>query len=118
MMNLIMRLSEQNSGRMGNPPARAEEIEKLKEVEIGAEHYVKDELSGEHHKPKCSICLEELEGKASQMPCGHLFNKECIGEWLSRHNQCPVCRYELPSADEEYERRKQASEGANQSECS
>lgn len=31
------------------------------------------------------------------MPCGHPFHFDCIMEWLERHNQCPMCRFQLPS---------------------
>ena len=44
------------------------------------------------------------------MPCGHLYDKTCIGEWLQQHNQCPVCRHELPTDDAEYERSKRETQ--------
>ena len=36
---------------------------------------------------ECSICLEPYN-----LPCGHTYHKECIDEWLKKHNTCPGCR--------------------------
>nr|GMC54485.1 E3 ubiquitin-protein ligase RNF181-like [Ipomoea batatas] len=49
-------------------------------------------------KPKetCSICLEGLV-KATRMPCSHVFHERCIVRWLKRSNECPLCRFQLPS---------------------
>ncbi|CEM13987.1 unnamed protein product [Vitrella brassicaformis CCMP3155] len=62
---------------------------------------------------ECTICQDYLkEGddawKLSENPewCSHMFHVACIRPWLEQHNTCPVCRYELPTDDEEYERRK------------
>jgi hypothetical protein len=40
------------------------------------------------------------------MPCAHHYHKECLLPWLNERNSCPVCRYELPTDDEDFERRK------------
>jgi len=54
---------------------------------------------------QCVVCLQELvPGEcATRIPCGHLFHESCIKQWLCRSNQCPVCRYELPTDNTEYE---------------
>ena len=31
----------------------------------------------------------------SRMPCGHYFSHSSLSKWLTDHNTCPVCRYEL-----------------------
>jgi hypothetical protein len=42
----------------------------------------------------CSICLCELEEGdwVGDIPCGHLFHKDCLKEWLVKNNHCPICR--------------------------
>lgn len=54
---------------------------------------------------QCPVCLKQFEvnDKASLMPCHHMFHQECILPWLDKTNSCPLCRYELPTDDEEYE---------------
>lgn len=54
---------------------------------------------------KCTICLDSLSvgEPASRLPCDHLFHDFCILPWLRSSNQCPVCRYELPTNDWEFE---------------
>ncbi|SCV00100.1 LAME_0G07514g1_1 [Lachancea meyersii CBS 8951] len=34
-----------------------------------------------------------------QLPCGHIFGRECIREWTQEHNTCPVCRRPIVDAD-------------------
>jgi hypothetical protein len=47
----------------------------------------------------CPIGSDSLRAGewASRMPCGHYFSQDALKEWLSGHNTCPVCRYELPT---------------------
>ncbi len=102
-----MRLSEQERGRSGTHPASQDSIKNLPEVTISDSDCKCTGTNKEY--PRCSICCEDLTEKATKLPCGHLFNQECISEWLHQHNQCPVCRFELPTDDAEYERRKEAA---------
>ena len=46
---------------------------------------------------ECPISSESLNAGewASRMPCGHYFSQTSLSKWLSEHNTCPVCRYEL-----------------------
>lgn len=59
-----------------------------------------------NESPECSICLDELTigQPAIRIPCGHLYHEDCVKEWLEKSNECPVCRFELPTDDAEYER--------------
>jgi len=59
----------------------------------------------ENGSDECSVCLEKfaLDESALRIPCGHLFHQDCVRKWLQSSNQCPVCRYELPTDDAEYE---------------
>ena len=90
-------LHDQN--KYGSPPASKEIVNKLKEETI-------TKVLGSENV--CSVCKEEFEvGNAIlTLPCKHYFHKECISPWLTAHNSCPSCRFELPTDDEDYERMK------------
>eukprot|EP00347_Sterkiella_histriomuscorum_P013642 403363936 len=106
VLEQILRMSMQDRGRSGTPPASEHAIKNLHEVQISEKLCKKNEKDGSLEQPRCTICCEDLVDKATMLPCGHMFNKECISEWLHQHNQCPVCRYELPTDDAEYEAKK------------
>ena len=42
----------------------------------------------------CSICLDVRRNPA-MTPCMHVFCRSCIGNWLDRHSNCPVCRHRI-----------------------
>ncbi|KAG6478683.1 hypothetical protein ZIOFF_062127 [Zingiber officinale] len=98
---LIQQLAEDDPNRYGTPPASKYSMESLQDVKI-TEGLLRSDES------QCSVCLDSFEtgviGKT--MPCRHIYHKECILPWLELHNSCPVCRYELPTDDLDYERRK------------
>ena len=56
-------------------------------------------------------CREDLQvGEEVQiMPCNsnHVYHADCLAPWLKAHNSCPVCRFELPTDDMVYERKKE-----------
>lgn len=54
---------------------------------------------------ECSICLDKLMlgDSAVRIPCGHLFHEDCGRKCLESSNQCPLCRYELPTDDATFE---------------
>ncbi|KAH0864102.1 hypothetical protein HID58_081313 [Brassica napus] len=43
---------------------------------------------------KCSICQDEYERECQvgKLDCGHSFHVQCVKQWLSRKNACPVCK--------------------------
>ena len=90
-------LHDQN--KYGSPPASKEIVNKLKEETI-------TKVLGSENV--CSVCTEEFEvgNVILTLPCKHYFHKECISPWLTAHNSCPSCRFELPTDDEDYERMK------------
>jgi hypothetical protein len=41
----------------------------------------------------CAICMEDKEMRLmSKLPCNHLFDRECITEWLQMGRTCPFCK--------------------------
>jgi len=95
--DVINRLFQQYE-KKGNPPASVECINNLKTTPISKEQI-------DQHQ-ECSICkVEYTEGEESiVLPCAHIFHDECIKKWLQMHNTCPVCRYEFPTDDKDYEK--------------
>ena len=85
------------------PPASVKAINSLHSVQVTAEDLL------EETNKECLICLSEQEiGSFSvKLPCGHLYHRPCLVEWLEKHCTCPVCRYEIESADPEYESKRQ-----------
>ncbi|XP_020588755.1 E3 ubiquitin-protein ligase RING1-like [Phalaenopsis equestris] len=98
---LIQQLAENDPNRYGTPPAAKTAIASLPDVKIAQDQLASDEA-------QCAVCKEsfEIEEMVKQLPCKHLFHKDCILPWLELHNSCPVCRYELPTDDQDYEQRK------------
>ncbi|KAE8711777.1 E3 ubiquitin-protein ligase RING1-like [Hibiscus syriacus] len=106
--HVIQQLAENDPNRYGTPPASKSAIEALPSVNI-----TKDNSDSEFNQ--CAVCMDEFEEgtEAKQMPCKHLYHKDCILPWLELHNSCPVCRHELPTDDPDYERREQGTGEGN-----
>jgi hypothetical protein len=108
MTRIVFLQSMQQNQPSGTPPASKEALKKLKKFAMTEEFCNKDE-KGNIEYPSCSVCLVEI-GKGEEtllIPCGHMFHSPCINKWLEMHNNCPVCRYELPTDDPDYERTRQ-----------
>ncbi|XP_057423640.1 E3 ubiquitin-protein ligase RING1-like [Lotus japonicus] len=103
---LIQQLAENDPNRYGTPPASKDAIEKLPTVTVDDE-LLSSELN------QCAVCQDEFEKgtQVKQMPCKHVYHDECLLPWLQLHNSCPVCRYELPTDDADYENRSQGDGG-------
>ncbi|MQL81871.1 hypothetical protein Taro_014349 [Colocasia esculenta] len=97
---LIQQLAENDPNRYGTPPASKSAVEGLLEIKITQELLASDDA-------QCAVCKDSFEvgTEAKQMPCKHIYHKDCILPWLELHNSCPVCRYELPTDDPDYEQR-------------
>lgn len=94
---LLQNLAENDTGgRRGPPPAAKSAVEGLQTVEVKSTNM---EI--------CAICKDRVfnneEKIAKQLQCGHMYHGDCIVPWLGSRNTCPVCRYELPTDDPEYE---------------
>lgn len=76
----IITLSMRDARIQGVPPASEDAISRLEEVDVNKEDC------------KCSICMDNINDKGLKLPCGHVFDKECVTTWLKQHDSCPVCR--------------------------
>ncbi|KAL9660774.1 hypothetical protein QQ045_025592 [Rhodiola kirilowii] len=104
---LLQNLAESDqSGRRGAPAAAKSAVAELPTVVItdsGCE--------------ACAICKDGVNvgDSIKKLPCGHGYHEDCIVPWLGSRNSCPVCRYELPTDDPEYEEEKKKKLGASAS---
>ena len=44
----------------------------------------------------CCICLANYENndELRELPCSHLFHKDCVDKWLKINALCPLCKSE------------------------
>ncbi|KAK3225384.1 hypothetical protein Dsin_005246 [Dipteronia sinensis] len=105
---LIQQLAENDPNRYGTPPASKSAVEGLPNIKITEQMMSSD-------SSQCAVCKDsfELNEEARQMPCKHIYHSDCILPWLEMHNSCPVCRYELPTDDAEYEQRRNGNNSGN-----
>lgn len=97
---LIQQLAENDPNRYGTPPASKSAIEAMPSINVD-DALLKSELA------QCAVCKDDFElgTVVKQMPCKHVYHQDCVLPWLELHNSCPVCRYELPTDDPDYESR-------------
>jgi E3 ubiquitin-protein ligase RNF115/126 len=103
--NIINYLMANDPNQYGNPPASKKSIESLESIVVDELSYTELKTNG---LIECSVCKDEfiLKESIKKMPCKHFFHEACLGPWLEQRNSCPTCRYELPTDDAEYEKRK------------
>ena len=108
-MTRIVFINSMQNQHQGNPPAAKSSLDKLKHFNMEKKYCKKDEKDpSKIEYPTCSICLMDINDgqKTILLPCGHMFHDECVTKWLNIHNTCPLCRFELPTDDPEYERKR------------
>ncbi|KAG8377157.1 hypothetical protein BUALT_Bualt09G0139300 [Buddleja alternifolia] len=107
--NLLEHLAETESSRRGAPPASVSFVNNMPCKTINEDDEKLDSLA-------CAVCKESLSVGivVNQLPCFHLYHPSCILPWLSARNTCPLCRYELPTDDKDYEERKRSRINAYQ----
>ncbi|XP_075102802.1 E3 ubiquitin-protein ligase RING1-like [Nicotiana tabacum] len=107
---LIQQLAENDPNRYGTPPASKSAVEGLPSIKVN-EELLKSELA------QCAVCKDDFELglDVKQLPCKHVYHEGCILPWLELHNSCPVCRYELPTDDPDYENRGRDNAGGGES---
>ncbi|XP_011010366.1 PREDICTED: E3 ubiquitin-protein ligase CIP8-like [Populus euphratica] len=105
---LFGQFTENENAMMGQPPATKSVVEKLPSVV-----FTKEDV--ESNNALCAVCKDDINvgERVKQLPCLHRYHGECIVPWLGIRNTCPVCRYELPTDDADYEQRKMAETSAD-----
>lgn len=100
--NLLNFIMQNDPNRYGTPPASEKSKKQLHKEKVTESN--KEEFG----KLDCSVCKEnyKVDDTICKMPCEHIFHEDCLMPWLNQHNSCPVCRYELPTEDKDYEERK------------
>lgn len=59
------------------------------------------------HTLKKFSSQSESAQNAIELPiCKHSFHSDCLMKWLEKSSNCPLCRYDLPTDDADYERYK------------
>lgn len=101
--NILNYIINNDNNRYGSPPASKSEVEKLKKYPL-----TKEKLLSFGSENTCPVCKEDFVVGTSMMdlPCSHYYHEECLMPWLTQHDSCPICRYELKTDDEDYEKMK------------
>ncbi|XP_047334984.1 E3 ubiquitin-protein ligase Praja-2-like [Impatiens glandulifera] len=90
----------------GSPPTAEHVRKNLPCVVLTVEELQKENLN-------CAVCKDGIvvDEKVTMLPCNHHYHFECIVPWLNVRNTCPLCRYELPTDDMDYEMRRNQEGG-------
>ena len=101
--DIINQIMMNDTNKYGNPPASKDAVDKLEKFNL-----TEEKIKSFGVENTCAVCKDEfVAGQLCLlMPCKHHFHQECLIPWLKERNSCPVCRLELPTDDEDYEKRK------------
>ena len=108
--NILNYIMNNDTNRYGSPPASKSEIDKLNKYIL-----TKEKLDNYGNENICSVCKEEFQigNECMDLPCKHYFHKDCLMPWLNQHDSCPICRFELKTEDEDYEKMKRERNNRN-----
>ena len=101
--DIINQIMMNDTNKYGNPPASKDAVDKLEKFNL-----TEEKIKSFGVENTCAVCKDEfVVGQLCLlMPCKHHFHQECLIPWLKERNSCPVCRLELPTDDEDCEKRK------------
>ncbi|CAE7214865.1 ATL36 [Symbiodinium sp. CCMP2592] len=52
---------------------------------------------------QCMVCLCPFDDdEVRRLPCGHVFHRNCIDEWLRRCTDCPICKANVDRSVRQY----------------
>ena len=57
----------------------------------------RDKFNNALKEDECPICLSKYKytDKIKELPCRHIFHKKCLKSWLSRSDDCPMCKFDI-----------------------
>ncbi|KAE9601894.1 hypothetical protein Lal_00040950 [Lupinus albus] len=87
------------NGHTLRPPASVSIVRNLPSVVVTKEDV-------DNNNALCAVCKDDfaVAEQAKELPCLHRCHGNCIVPWLAIRNTCPVCRYDFPTDDADYER--------------
>ena len=64
---------------------------------------LKERNAEDNEEEQCAVCRLEFEAEddVKQLPCGHYYHPECVGQWLQQKKVCPQCNREIEPEKEE-----------------
>lgn len=105
MLAYFAEYPENDMSMRGPPPASVSFVNSL------PLYIIKDEHVKNQDSTCCAICKDALTvgTVVNQLPCLHIYHPSCILPWLRSRNSCPLCRFELPTDNKDYEDNKRNS---------
>jgi len=105
--NLIDQIMANDPSSQPPAPASKSAVQRLCTTIDIAQSHVDDGWECAIHKEPFG--LGEV---ATRLPCGHVFLEDAILRWLDDHHSCPVCRFALPTDDQEADSQAAAAAAA------
>lgn len=99
---LLRHLASENSGSSSTSSSssalKSSDIDSIPTIQISSSMLSSD--PDPDSVLLCAVCKEDFAvgESAKKLPCSHIYHSDCIVPWLSDHNSCPLCRFELPAA--------------------